>query len=48
MLVVSDATPIILLAKLSDMEFYKKCSKKYTSQSFKEIKDVFKCVKARL
>lgn len=32
----------------ASMAFYKKCTKKYTTQRLKEIKDVFKWVKARL
>lgn len=32
----------------ASMAFYKKCTKKYTTQRFKEIKDMFKWVKARL
>ena len=32
----------------ASMAFYKKCTKKYTSQRFKEIKDIFKWVKTRL
>ena len=30
------------------MAFYKKCTKKYTTQRLKEIKDIFKWVKATL